>query len=78
MTTFSQNGNEVAWGTIGNASTAEGMFWESINAIGVLRGPMVLSIWDDGLNCIAWAIHHANVHPGKIFTHDAQGEKLNA
>lgn len=46
--TFSRNGNEVAWGTIGNASCAEGMFWEAINAIGVLRGPMVLSIWDDG------------------------------
>ncbi len=45
---FSRNGNEVAWGTIGNASCAEGMFWEAINAIGVLGGPMVLSIWDDG------------------------------
>ncbi len=45
---FSNNGNEIAFGTIGNASCAEGMFWESINAIGVLRGPMVLSIWDDG------------------------------
>ncbi|MEE9168561.1 MAG: thiamine pyrophosphate-dependent enzyme [bacterium] len=44
---FSNNGNEVAFGTIGNATCAEGMFWESINAIGVLRGPMVLSIWDD-------------------------------
>ncbi len=48
MTTFSNNGNEVAWGTIGNASTAEGMFWESLNAIGVLRSPVVMSIWDDG------------------------------
>lgn len=45
---FSNNGNEIAFGTIGNASCAEGMFWESINAIGVLRGPMILSIWDDG------------------------------
>lgn len=45
---FSNNGNEIAFGTIGNASCAEGMFWESINAIGLLKGPMVLSIWDDG------------------------------
>ncbi|KAA2217230.1 MULTISPECIES: alpha-ketoacid dehydrogenase subunit alpha/beta [Maribacter] len=44
---FSDNGNEVAWGTIGNASTSEGMFWETINAAGVLQVPMVLSIWDD-------------------------------
>lgn len=48
LTQFSNNGNEVAWGTIGNASTAEGMFWESLNAIGVLRSPVVMSIWDDG------------------------------
>lgn len=45
---FSVNGNEVAFGTIGNASCAEGMFWESINAIGVLRAPAVVSVWDDG------------------------------
>lgn len=45
---FSDRGNEVAWGTIGNASCAEGMFWESLNAAGVLRSPMLLSIWDDG------------------------------
>ncbi|HUF39843.1 MAG TPA: thiamine pyrophosphate-dependent enzyme [Anaerolineales bacterium] len=44
---FSVNGNEVAFGTIGNASCAEGMFWESINAIGVLGAPAVISIWDD-------------------------------
>ena len=47
MTQFSRNGDEVAWGTIGNASCAEGMFWESINAAGVLQVPMLLSIWDD-------------------------------
>lgn len=47
FTDFSKRGNEVAFGTIGNASCAEGMFWESINAAGVLKGPMVLSIWDD-------------------------------
>ena len=45
---FSNNGNEIAFGTIGNASCAEGMFWEAMNAIGVLRSPVVLSIWDDG------------------------------
>ena len=44
---FSKNGNEVAFGTIGNASCAEGIFWESINASGVLKIPIVLSIWDD-------------------------------
>jgi pyruvate/2-oxoglutarate/acetoin dehydrogenase E1 component/TPP-dependent pyruvate/acetoin dehydrogenase alpha subunit len=45
---FSNNGDEVAFGTIGNASCAEGMFWEAINAVGVLQAPLLLSIWDDG------------------------------
>jgi pyruvate/2-oxoglutarate/acetoin dehydrogenase E1 component/TPP-dependent pyruvate/acetoin dehydrogenase alpha subunit len=45
---FSHNGDEVAWGSIGNASTAEGIFWESVNAIGVLHAPAVLTIYDDG------------------------------
>jgi 2-oxoisovalerate dehydrogenase E1 component len=45
---FSNNGNEIAWGTIGNASTSEGMFFEAINAAGVLQVPMVISVWDDG------------------------------
>ncbi|MCX7834226.1 MAG: thiamine pyrophosphate-dependent enzyme [Ignavibacteria bacterium] len=45
---FSNNGNEVAFGTIGNASTAEGIFFETINAAGVLMVPMAISIWDDG------------------------------
>lgn len=44
---FSNNGNEVAWGTIGNASTSEGLFFETINAAGVLQVPMVMSVWDD-------------------------------
>lgn len=48
MTRFSRNGDEIAWGTIGNASCAEGMFWESINAAGVMSVPMIVSIWDDG------------------------------
>ena len=47
FTQFSRNGDEVAFGTIGNASCAEGLFWESLNAIGVLKIPVVLSIWDD-------------------------------
>ena len=45
---FSNNGNEIAWGTIGDASCAEGIFWESVNAAGALKAPMLLSIWDDG------------------------------
>lgn len=45
---FSNNGNEVAFGTIGDASTSEGLFWESMNAAGVLQVPMVMSVWDDG------------------------------
>ncbi len=45
---FSDHGNEVAWGTIGDASTSEGVFWEVINAAGVLQVPLVISIWDDG------------------------------
>jgi len=45
---FSHNGDEVAWASIGNASTAEGMFWESVNAIGVLHAPAIITIYDDG------------------------------
>ena len=45
---FSTNGNEVAFGTIGDASTSEGPFWETMNAAGVLQVPMVMSVWDDG------------------------------
>ncbi len=45
---FSDHGNEVAFGTIGNASTSEGLFWEAFNAAGVLRVPMMISVWDDG------------------------------
>jgi len=48
LTQFSRGGDEIAFGTIGNASTAEGLFWESVNAIGVLQAPVLLSIWDDG------------------------------
>ena len=45
---FSNNGNEIAWGTIGNASTSEGLFLEAMNAAGVLQIPLVMSVWDDG------------------------------
>ncbi|HEX7020214.1 MAG TPA: thiamine pyrophosphate-dependent enzyme [Gemmatimonadaceae bacterium] len=48
FTDFSHNGDEIAFGTIGNASCAEGVFWEAINAAGVLQIPMLLSVWDDG------------------------------
>ena len=46
--TYSNKGNEVAFGTIGDASTSEGLFWETINAAGVLQVPMLVSVWDDG------------------------------
>ncbi len=44
---FSNNGNEIVWGTIGNASTSEGVFFEAVNACGVLQIPAIISIWDD-------------------------------
>ncbi len=46
-TELSSNGNEIAFGTIGNASTSEGLFFEAINAAGVLQVPMLISVWDD-------------------------------
>ena len=45
---FSKDGNEVTFCTIGDASTSEGIFWESVNAAGVMRIPLAISIWDDG------------------------------
>lgn len=56
-TNFSVNGNEVAWGTIGNASTSEGLFFETINAAGVLQVPMVISVWDDDYGISVHARH---------------------
>ncbi|HZI25377.1 MAG TPA: thiamine pyrophosphate-dependent enzyme [Chryseolinea sp.] len=47
FTSLSNNGNEIAFGTIGNASTSEGMFFEAVNAAGVLQVPMLISVWDD-------------------------------
>src|SRR6218665_1565525 len=46
--TLSNKGNEIAFGTIGDASTSEGLFWETINAAGVMQIPMLISVWDDG------------------------------
>src|SRR3990172_73216 len=48
FTQFSKNGNEVVFASIGNASTSEGLFWESVNAIGVLKAPAIITIYDDG------------------------------
>ena len=56
-TNFSNNGNEIAWGTIGNASTSEGLFFETINAAGVLQVPMVMSVWDDEYGISVHAKH---------------------
>ena len=57
FTNFSNKGNEVAWGTIGNASTSEGLFFETINAAGVLQVPMVMSVWDDEYGISVHAKH---------------------
>jgi pyruvate/2-oxoglutarate/acetoin dehydrogenase E1 component/TPP-dependent pyruvate/acetoin dehydrogenase alpha subunit len=54
---FSINGNEIAWGTIGNASTTEGVFFETINAAGVLQVPLILSVWDDEYGISVHAKH---------------------
>ena len=54
---FSHQGNEIAWGTIGNASTSEGVFFETINAAGVLQVPMLISIWDDEYGISVHARH---------------------
>ncbi len=55
---FSIDGNEVAWGTIGNASTSEGLFLETINAAGVLQVPMIISVWDDDYGISVHNKHH--------------------
>ncbi|MEY2691850.1 MAG: hypothetical protein RIT03_240 [Bacteroidota bacterium] len=56
-TSFSLAGNEIAWGTIGNASTSEGLFFETINAAGVLQVPMIISVWDDEYGISVHAKH---------------------
>lgn len=55
---LSVNGNEIAFGTIGNASTSEGMFFEAINAAGVLQVPMFVSVWDDAYGISVPAEYH--------------------
>ncbi len=55
---FSNQGNEVAFGTIGNASTSEGVFFEAINAAGVMQVPLAISIWDDGYGISVPAEYH--------------------
>ena len=58
---FSNGGSEVIYGTIGDASTSQGLFWEGINAAGIMQIPMVLSIWDDGYGIsVPSKYHHAN------------------
>ncbi|MBZ9653085.1 alpha-ketoacid dehydrogenase subunit alpha/beta [Psychroflexus montanilacus] len=54
---FSKNGDEIAWGTIGNASTSEGHFWETFNAAGVMQVPMVINVWDDDYGISVHARH---------------------
>lgn len=58
LTDFSINGNEVAFGTIGNASTSEGMFFEALNAAGVMQVPLLMSVWDDAFGISVGAEHH--------------------
>ncbi len=57
---FSSNGDEVAFGTIGDSSTSEGLFWETMNAAGVLQVPMAMSVWDDGYG-ISVPIDHQTI-----------------
>jgi pyruvate/2-oxoglutarate/acetoin dehydrogenase E1 component/TPP-dependent pyruvate/acetoin dehydrogenase alpha subunit len=79
---FSVNGNEVAWGTIGNASTSEGLFWETINAAGVLQVPMVMSVWDDEYGISVHAKHQttkeniSEILKGFQRTNDADGYEI--
>lgn len=81
-TQFSINGNEVAWGTIGNASTSEGLFWETINAAGVLQVPMVISVWDDEYGISVHAKHQttkeniSEILSGFQQTEDANGYEI--
>ncbi len=56
-THLSDRGNEVAFGTIGDASTSEGLFWETMNAAGVLQVPLAMNVWDDG-----WGISVSKDH----------------
>ncbi|WP_338733634.1 alpha-ketoacid dehydrogenase subunit alpha/beta [Mangrovimonas cancribranchiae] len=79
---FSVNGNEIAWGTIGNASTSEGLFFETINAAGVLQVPMVISVWDDEYGISVHAKHQttkeniSEILKGFQRTKDAKGYEI--
>ncbi|MGJ5641161.1 alpha-ketoacid dehydrogenase subunit alpha/beta [Formosa sp. S-31] len=81
-TNFSVNGNEVAWGTIGNASTSEGIFFETINAAGVLQVPMVISVWDDEYGISVHAKHQttkeniSEILKGFQRTEDSKGYEI--
>ena len=54
---FTDNGDEIAWGTIGNAASSEGLFWEAMNAAGVMQVPMVICVWDDDYGISVHAKH---------------------
>jgi 2-oxoisovalerate dehydrogenase E1 component len=79
---FSENGNEIAWGTIGNASTSEGLFFETFNAAGVLQVPMVISVWDDDYGISVHAKHQttkeniSEILKGFQRTKDADGFEI--
>ena len=66
LTELTDKGNEVAFGTIGDASTSEGLFWETINAAGVLQVPMAMSIWDDGYGISVSKEHQTTKERGCI------------
>lgn len=80
-TIFSDNGNEIAWGTIGNASSSEGHFFEAINAAGVMQIPMVISVWDDDYGISVQAKYQTtkqNISEIlKGFQRDEKGEGFN-
>lgn len=76
-TDFSINGNEVAWGTIGNASTSEGIFFETINAAGVLQVPMVMSVWDDDYGISVHAKHQTTKENISEILKGFQRDELN-
>lgn len=79
---FTNNGSEVAFGTIGDASTSEGLFWETINAAGVLQVPMAVSVWDDGYGISVPAIYQttkqsiSEVLKGFEQTEDKEGYRI--
>ena len=80
-TVFSDNGNEIAWGTIGNASSSEGHFFEAINAAGVMQIPMIISVWDDDYGISVHAKYQTtkqNISEIlKGFQRDEKGEGFN-